>query len=117
MKTANCIKSMVFLFAILFSFSVSAYNSLNELSASHIASLKKINVDKTSNNNAVTDNIIFEELENENSNESSLAQAFFLLPFYYQAFNATILYTPSATSSPLVQIIEPIFLSIRVLRI
>lgn len=117
MKTKNRINSMVFLVAILFSFSVSAYNSLNQLSESQLTSLKKTNIHSPSEASVVSDNIIFEELENEDGDESFSTQAFLLLPFYQMAFSAIITSSPTHTFNTPPGLTEPIFLSNRVIRI
>lgn len=117
MKVTNYIKSSLFLLAILFSFSVNAYNSLTQLSSSHIASLKKVNVDQPAGSALATDTILFEELENENDSDSFSSETFLVLPFYLLAFALIASSFPVHFFSAEPGTTEPIFLSIRVLRI
>jgi hypothetical protein len=117
MKTSNSIKSLLFLAAILFSFSVNAYNSLSNPSKTQITSLKNVAIDQPQNNSFAGDNIIFEELENENDTEDLATGAFLALPFFFQSFafasaSNNTFFTKAETGAS-----EPRFLSIRVLRI
>ncbi len=117
MKTRNFIKSLIFLIAILFSFSINAYNSLRQCSNSFDVSLKKVNVNVPFNNSITSIDIIFEELENENDNENSISEAFLVLPFFSLAFNSfqnANFYFSGRISQ---QAIKPIFLAIRSIRI
>ncbi len=107
---------MVCLFAILFSFSVSAYNSLQQLPGEHDFNFDRTHVD-TSSNSLTTDNLLFEDLENENDSEDFSSEAFLLLPFYHKAFKPVIVQTSFSNSISAEKAPEPIFISIRVLRI
>ena len=117
MKTSNYIKSMVFLIAILFSFSVSAYNSLNNLSLNGSKSFKTTQMNQSSNDGCVSDNIFFEEQEFENDNESYSPGEFFVLSYFYRDINSVSSSIPSFSASLVPVASQPLFISIRVLRI
>ncbi len=117
MKTNNSIKASLFLFAILFSFSFNAYNSLKQFSNIFDASLKKVHINAPLSNNITSDTIIFEELENENDNEDLLTDAFLTLPFQHLAFNAFENKTFSNFTKIPQKAVEPIFISVRSLLI
>lgn len=116
MKRGNCIKSSLFLFAILFSFSVSAYNSLNSLSSGHLASLKKVNVDQPAGRFASND-ILFEELENENDTEDFSSEGFLVLPFFFHSLAPASAGSNTCFVNSVPATTEPLFISLRVLRI
>ncbi len=108
---------MVFLVAILFSFSTSAYNSLKQFSKTFDLSIKKVHYNASPDNNVISNSIIFEELENENDNEDFSTEAFLVLPFSSLAFDSFESKTPYHFSKPLQKATEPIFISIRSIRI
>jgi hypothetical protein len=113
MKTKNCIKSMIFLFAILFSVSVNAYNSLKQGSSAFNSSKNRAHVNVPFNDKIMSENIIFEKFGNENDNENIVSESFLILPFFNLTFNGfenKISYYPL---SILPLAIEPIFLTIR----
>ena len=114
MKKGNCIKPMVFLIAILFSFSVNAYNSLY---SNAFTSTKKERVNAPLNNSAVSVSIIFEELETENDNDNFPAEAFLILPFSCFSFKTFENEKPDSSGIISSKAVKPIFLSSRALRI
>lgn len=81
MNAKKFIFPVFFLFAILFSFSVSAYNSVSQ--ASHVASYscKNHHLGIFFPNNSSANNLVFEESENENDSEDFSCDSFFILPF------------------------------------
>ncbi|MCW3077532.1 MAG: hypothetical protein JWO32_2141 [Bacteroidetes bacterium] len=117
MKTKNRIKSIVFLAAILFSFSVNAYNSLNKLQLNDITSFKSTKVNPSSENNCTSDNIFFEEQESEDNDKTFFAQAFFILPYFFSDFTSSVCESESFLSAIVPGTSQPLFISIRVLRI
>jgi hypothetical protein len=115
MKTKNSIKASIFLFAILFSFSINAYNSL-KAGSEHFYSRVKSHVDPTSNG-IEADNLLFEELENENDNDSFESEIILILPFSGFTFNSILSQGRIFPTSLSPEAVEPLYLSIRVLRI
>jgi len=108
---------MVFLFAILFSFSVSAYNSLNNLSPANSASFKSTHVSETPKDGCVSDNIFFEEQESENDSEDYSPADFFVLSYFYRDITSATSLVPSHLTTIVPFTSQPLFISIRVLRI
>lgn len=117
MKIKNSIKCFVFLFAILFSFSVSAFNSANQLYKSKQAYSLKTTIDASSESMLVSDSILVEELENENDSEDFTSEFTYLIPY----FISTIQNGNSFHLQPIQQKVaksnSSLFLSIRALRI
>src|SRR5436189_58247 len=75
------------------------------------ASIKKVHFNVPFDNSLTSDNIIFEELENENDNEDFLSEAFSVLPFTSLAFNAFEDKKPYCVCNNSHQAIKPIFIS------
>jgi hypothetical protein len=116
MKRKNSIKCLFLLSAILFSFFVSAYNTLHQPAAPK-GSHALVNVNKL-NNELATDNLLFEEPESENDVEDFLSELFLIVAFEVSSSRVS---TPpaflknkafSSQSPP-----APIYLSIGVFRI
>ena len=117
MKKNNSIKALLFLFTILFSFSINAYNSFKQnLSVSDV-SLKTIHFNAPLNSGVTSDDIIFEELENEDDSEDFLTDAFLLLPFHDLAFSSFVQKRSANYNNTYSQTIASIFISVRSLRI
>jgi len=115
MKKRNSIQALILFFAILFSFSLNAYNSINQakktIRVSHSTS-----IDLPVEQRLLTENLLFEELEDDN--ESGFSEAFLILPYFglsFGMFNSAEKHFNKAGSFSSNS--KPIFLSIRVLRI
>lgn len=117
MKTANLIKSMVFLFAILFSFCVSAYNSLNKTSSDNNQSFHSTQFHQSSKDGCVSDTVLFEEQELEDDTEDCSPTAFFILPYLFSSVGNITGERPVLNHTPVACNAKPLFISIRVLRI
>jgi hypothetical protein len=115
-KSKAHIKAAVLLIGILFSFSLSAYSSLNNLRHEGYFSIKKIRVD-IPKENRITNDILSEELENENDNDDFLTHAFFLLPFSGLSLDVACIKSPVSRLVTVQDTPGSIWLSIRVFRI
>lgn len=117
MKIKTSIKCFILLVSILFSLSVNAYNSITQYNKVSGTFSKKTHVDEQTNKSLASNDLLFEELENENDGEDFPSEASYILPFtfaslYLQQNNVT-----SIAHSELQKTSSPLFLSIRVLRI
>jgi hypothetical protein len=115
MGKKNSIKASLFLFVILFSFSVSAYNTLKQSAFFHSGTA--VQVDPL-NKSLATDNLLFEELEEtENDSEELLSESFFLLPFYNFSSLSPVNKRSIPFADQTINTSAPIFISVRSLRI
>jgi hypothetical protein len=116
MKNKIHIKAVVLLVGILFSFSLSAYSSLNNLRHEGYFSIKKIRVDIPKEDRCSND-ILSEELENENDNDDLLSETSFVLPFSGLSLDIFPGKIPVSRYIAVQDSPESIWLSIRVFRI
>ena len=117
MKRNNSIKALIFLFVIVSSFAINAYNSFRQNSSGNDISTKTVQFIAPTNSGLTSDAIIFEELENENDSEDFLSDAFLILPFHDLAFDSFVHKTFFSLKNHPSQAIEPIFISIHSIRI
>lgn len=104
MQRKNSIKTFLFLFAILFSFAVNAYNSLHTGTASYLTSKKTIHIAAPSHNDLDAGALVFEEEENENDTEDLLSQTVLILAsqdyLYSSVYTFSCKFLPAALLEP-----------------